>query len=250
MKFRIAIIIFTVLFLGAATFGIIKRTGYSDLNKDPALAGESLVITCDLEELQRTIDLWKNGLPEDKEHDVPAVPGLRGRAAAILAVCCEETPVYRYRCITQKVSVQKVFLGSDIEKGEPLDLVVGSVETPWKSCPELEGRFTLGLTGTNFMIREKIYLVFLSENPLLRPARKTLGFVSGMIRPQFCYEEIMNRPVPLVNTEFGFALFQDGQDNEFFLTSEEAIRFMAEYKAKLLEEYPLTDPAEEKGGAK
>lgn len=247
MKFRIAIIIFGMLFLGAAVFGLVNRRSYTDLNKDASRVGEAVVRIYDDETLMEILDKWWNGIPEDKEHEIPAMAGLF-EAPEIAAVRCEEGEVFRYRTVTQKVSVQKVFQGERITEGEELELTVGGVGLHDSYEPEVEGLYGIG-GGVNFMIPGKTYLVFLDRDENAAHNDKTWGFFRGWIHPQFCYDEIRTTPVTPISPGSIWSRYQDCRENEFFLTSAEAVSRMADFKRSVLLKYPLEGKSGE-GGAK
>ena len=237
MKLKIAIIIFGALFLGAASFGLINRLSYTDLNKDASWVEEALVRVYDDETLITILDKWGNGIPEDKELEIPALAGLFD-APEIAAVRCEETAVFRYRTVTQKVSIQKVFQGERLTEGEELELALGGVERHGEYEPEVEGLLGIG-GGVNFMIPGKVYLVFLDRDENAAHNDKTWEFFRGWIHPLFCYDEIPNIPVKPIFPGSIYARYQDCRENEFFLTSEEAVSRMAPFKRSVLSRYPL-----------
>ncbi|MBQ4000773.1 MAG: hypothetical protein II601_00185 [Lachnospiraceae bacterium] len=247
MKFRIAIIVFSALFLGAAVFGLTHRLSYTDLNKDASWVGEAVVRSYDDETLMEILDKWWNGIPEDKEHDIPAMAGLF-EAPEVAAVRCEEAAVFRYRTVTQKVRVQKVFRGERITEGEELELVEGSVYRNDEYQLEAAGLFSIG-GGVNFMIPGKTYLVFLDRDENAAHNDKTWGFFRGWIHPQFCYDEIRTTPVTPISPGSIWSRYQDCRENEFFLTSAEAVSRMADFKRDVLLKYPLEGKSGE-GGAK
>ena len=89
------------------------------------------------------------------------------------------------------------------------------------------------------MIPGKIYLVFLDRDDNAAHNEKTWGFFRGWIHPQFCYDEIRNAPVSPIAPGSIYARYQDCRENEFFLTSEEAVSRMADFKRSVLLRYPM-----------
>ena len=244
MKFKIALIVFAILFLSALGFGLVNRFGYTDANRDRKLIETSYTSALSDETLKMSLARLKSG---DPNNDVPALLD----APNILAVRCEDWSTFRYRSMTQKVSVVKVFRSESLSFGDELEVVrsrgVSSREGKYAQ-PELRGRCGISFGYVNEMIPGKTYLVFLDHGIDSARDESIWYFLDNLVTAQFCYEEIPNKPVELIGEEVRVACYENIKENEFFLTSEEAIERMLVLKTSLLQKFPLEEV--KKGGVR
>ena len=244
MKFKIALIAFGILFLAALGFGLVKRLGYTDANRNRKLMETAYTSALSDELLKNCIARLEKG---DPNYGIPALPDTPN----ILAVRCEAYSTFRYRSMTQKVSVVKVFRSETLSPGDELEVVRSkslSRTGDRYSTPEIQGRYGIGFGYVNEMIPGKIYLVFLDHEIDSVRDESTWAFPDNLLTAQFSYEEIPNKPVELIGEDIRIAYYADIKDNEFFLTSEEAIERMLALKTSLLQQFPLDEP--KKGGVR
>ena len=244
MKSKITVIAFSALFLLALGFGLVNRSGYTDANRDRKLMELAYTSALSDETLKMSLARLESG---DPNNGVPALLD----APNILAVRCEALSTFRYRSMTQKVSVVKVFRSESLSPGDKLEVVrsrgVSSMEDRYAQ-PELRGRCGISFGYVNEMIPGKTYLVFLDHEIDSARDESIWYFLDNLVTAQFCYEEIPNKPVELISEEVHAAYYADIRENEFFLTSEEAIERMLALKTSLLQKFPLQDV--KKGGAR
>ncbi len=239
MKLKIVAIISAALFLGAAGFGLANRMKYRDFNKEEAPLMQMHSAGMSQNMLMRQIELVKTGNSEIGLLPISECP-------VVLAVRCEEKSAFRYNCMTQKVSVTHVFRGEGLSEGDILHLnKVGSrVWREDRQAPKVfQGTYGVNMGFVNEMIPGKTYLVFLDHK--VNTYRKEAYWVfygTGILTPQFCYENLPNHPASLIldsEEEGTYVYYQDVADCEFFLLTDEALLVMAEFKESLLKEYPL-----------
>ena len=238
MKLKIIAILTGVLILGAGTAGIIARTGYKDFNKEENALDRFLVAIMYDELIDRELYYYENG---DEESGRKAL----SEAGAVLAVSCEETSVFRYHSLMQKVSVKKVFKGEGIAEGEKIYLTNrdGLIHSNEKddSSEELAGIIHANISFASEMVPGKTYLVFLERKVETESDQEIWLYHYGLIALRFCYEEIENHVCKPIFESYHGAIYGDIKENEFFLESEESIQKMAAQKEKLLRQYPLDD---------
>ena len=244
MKFKIVLIAFVVLFLAALGFGMVNRIGYTDANRDRKIMETAYTSALSDEMLTLQLARLEKG---DATQGLPALLDTPN----ILAVRCEARSTFRYRSMTQKVSVVKVFRSETLSPGDELEVVrsrnLSKGEDSY-SAPEVRGRFGFGTGYVNEMIPGKTYLVFLDHELDSVRDESIWFFPDTLLTAQFCYEEIPNKPVELTDEDVRVAYYEEIKENEFFLTSEEAIERMLSFKTSLLHEFPLDDP--KKGGVR
>lgn len=238
MRLKIIAILTGALILGAGTVGIIARTGYKDFNKDEKALDRFLVAIMYDELIDRELYFYENG---DEESGRKAL----SEAGAVLAVSCEETSVFRYRSLIQKVSVKKVFKGEGIAEGEKIYLTnrdAGIYYNDKENASEaLVGIFDANISFASEMIPGKTYLVFLEREVETETDQEIWLYHYGFMALRFCYEEIENHVCTPIFDSYHGAFYGDIKENEFFLESEESIQKMAVLKEKLLRQYPLDD---------
>lgn len=152
----------------------------------------------------------------------------------ILAVKCEEKSRFVYKGAVQKVKVEKVFKGEDIQKGDEIE--IQSVSSTFMDSIEGEGdKPEANMNFVNEMKKGNRYLVFLDKK--LKNSSIYIPMEEGIMKPIFCYEQIENRPCTSISAKANVALYKDVSQNEFFIMKQKGINKMKEYKEQLLTRY-------------
>jgi len=235
MKIRFIIVITSILFVISAAAGLSFRNRYKDYNvqENPLNQFEVGLISDDV--LDVVVD--------DMENKVDSV-------GYIIAVRCEEKPLFRYNCFTERVSVVQSFKG-DLHPGDIVD--VGRFGSDIYMDSEWFRYYKMPFINTGFanvMEPGETYLVFL-ERILKTGTGEMIGVTPECLTAMiFCYEDLKN--IPLENTttappEYLMTATQYtlAKNNEFFLMSEAAIEKVNQFKHDLLNRYPLNKCPEE-----
>ena len=238
MKTRTFLIILCICFTGAAVFGLVNRMNYRDFNKEESPLSKFVIGGLGEEYLKRQLDLLEKG---DKSVGREPITECK----TILAVRCEESSRFRNCGITQKVTVLRIFRGDHLETGNVLHLSAPS-SMVWyydEEYPEiLRGYFGANLDFANEMILGKNYLVFLGQRVESFRDEDFWIYYGATPVTRFCYEDIPNHPaIQIDDPDVGTAIYyRDVADCEFFLTSDEAIEVMEQFKEKMIRAYPLS----------
>lgn len=219
MKLRYIIGIYVIVFFSLLGMGLYSKASYKDFNKEEEPLNNFTVGLM-------TKDLVKAGI-EKMEKEL-------AESNIILAVKCKEKTEFKYSCATQKVKIEKVFKGNDINSGNEIEICTATNIFMNKDM-YVDGNPCINLDFVNEMQEGKKYLVFLdrkvkNSNIYIRPSQ-------FFIKPIFCYEEIKNIPCKAVSKEQFSALYENVSENEFFITSQKGIELMEKYKKKLIKRY-------------
>lgn len=152
----------------------------------------------------------------------------------ILAVKCEEKSRFVYKGAVQKVKVEKVFKGENIQKGDEIE--IQSVSSTFMD--DIEGKGDKPEANMNFineMKKGNRYLVFLDKK--LKNSSIYIPKEEGIIKPTFCYEQIENKPCQSTSSEANVAFYSDVSQNEIFIMKQKGIDKMKQYKERLLARY-------------
>ncbi|MDR2043408.1 MAG: hypothetical protein LBQ15_03395 [Clostridium sp.] len=226
MKLRL-LSCFTVLsILAAAIFGGMKRQSYTDITKDSrylesiqtAEFPEALITDC--------CDKMMASLPDSQ---------------LILRVSVSEEIEYLFGTGRQKVRVQEVYAGNDLEIGDEIYLT----SRHWclgfgDSYHSLERGFI------NLMTADHEYLVFLSHrmDTLENETPPVYSMVDDfLIAPVFCYQTHSHVILVPADEESTAVPYQKVKDNEFFATSEFTLDVWKKLKSRLLSAYPRKESA-------
>ncbi len=222
MKLRILSCVTVSIIIATAIFGIIKRQTYTDIaNEEDYL--EQLHIAELAEE--RTIE-YAQIYPKELE-----------KAPIVLRVMVTEEIEHLFGTGRQKVKVQEIYEGDDLEVGEEIYLTSRSWHLNlgvW--IDSIERGFV------NVMKAGSEYLVFVSgELESLEKSIPVYGIYHDsfiFIAPVFCYEDITNISVEPTSVQHNYVPYAEVKDNEFFGESEGALNAWAEMKEKIMSAYP------------
>lgn len=136
----------------------------------------------------------------------------------------------------QKVIIQEVYSGEDIQAGEEIYLT----SSRWRLCVEDTIR-SIERGFVNILKNEKEYLVFCEERialpyevniPIYRLANE-----EALIAPVFCYSEVESVIIPVNEGEATYVHYSQVQENEFFVTTKEGLEIWENLKEQMLGAY-------------
>ncbi len=217
MKKSILIILTMLLIIAAGVFGIVKRRTYTNIIQEDNYMDKLQVaeIPGDI-----AIEVCKNMKK--------TLPNL----SIILKVRFLDEVEYLFGTSRQKICVQKVYAGEDIEVGDEF-----YISADLKIIME-EELSAAELGFVNLPRQDYDYLVFLSEK--IDTWDESIPVYSiydeTPIVPMFCYEEFENVIYP-VNEENTYVPYSEVKENEFFTTTEEGMEAWGNLKDYLLSLY-------------
>lgn len=212
---------FTVcIYLAAMAFGIVKRQTYTDLAKQENYLEQVLVAELPEKLTELTCAAMNQNLPD---------------SAIILRVEATGGIEFVYGAGRQKVVIQQVYAGDELEKGEEIYLFSGA----WSLVAE-KNEHAIERKFVNIMEVGTEYLVFAKS--VIGDWKTDLPSVKVndeefLISPVFCYEERQNVILP-TSGNTTYVPYKDVKDNEFFATTEEGLQMMLELKNRMLSLYP------------
>lgn len=221
MKLRFVLGITMVIFLVSMCIGLHYKGTYVDWNEEENVIDDYFippVLNDDLIDMQ--LENW------DQELDDSPI---------IVAVQCEDTFYYRFKCSTQKVRVEHVFKGEELKEGDTIEVqriseIFTSEEMRFKE------KFPVNLNFVNEMIPGKTYLVFLERKVNTYNDDDAIYLLrESIMDPVFCYDEIENTLVEKKGLYMTY--YKDVKDSEFFIKSEETNEKLQQYKEKLFSKY-------------
>ena len=218
---KLLFLVTVLVIIGIFTFGLIKRSTYTDLCGDPSFPTNMLVA-----EMPEQIAVANCA---EMEKNLPNSP-------VILSVEAEEETEFRGAVARQKMLVRKVHAGEGLQEGDEIYItgrtnVSLAKDDPYKS---LECWFV------NIPKPGKVYLIFLESE--VDAVHETLPVwkvsEEPFFNPIFCYEEFPNVIAPLSGKNT-YVSYEAVKDNEFFAASETGYQAFMKLKKALLAKYPL-----------
>lgn len=221
MKLRYVIGITLVVCIISMGIGLYNKNKYKDFNDEEEPLTNFTVGLLSEELVEAQIKRMNESLEEN--------------AAIIAAVKCEEKTKFLFSCETQKVTVEKVFKGTDVNVGESIDVAKsgGFIYSDGYG----DGHMSINTGFVNEMIPGKSYLVFIEKK--LDNADLYIIDSDMIIKPVFCYDDITNVPVQSLSDEADYTLYSNVKDNEFFFDAQKSYEMMNEFKEKLFARYPV-----------
>lgn len=214
------LLFFTVfVFFAVMALGIAKRQTYSDLVKQ-----ENYLTQIQVAELTERI----------AENDCAVMSQSLPNSAIILRVEVTGEIEHLFQADRQKAVIREVYAGNGLEKGEEIYIF----SRHWQLC--IEGYLnTIERGFVNIMEVGTEYLVFaeaVSED-IKTGALSVKVYDDFCMAPVFCYEEHQNVIMP-ISGDTTYVSYTDVMDNEFFVTSEEALQNIEMLKSRMLSLYP------------
>lgn len=157
------------------------------------------------------------------------------KAPIVLRVSPTNEMEYAFLSGKQNVSVLEVFKGRDVFVGQEL-----SVNFPSWSIILTDQYDTVQCGFVNAMKINRDYLVFLND-----PFEALDGdviypfFGDTYVAPMFCYTDSSNIIIPMKEGDPTYVPFSVVKDNEFFVTTENALQEMMRVKRCILDKYAI-----------
>ncbi len=225
MKPRYFFGITAIAFIITVCIGLYNKSFFTDYNEEEDPINHFLVALLPDEFAVRQVEVMDEMLDLSK---------------IILAVQCEDTFTYRFASTTQKVRILSVFKGEGLAEGDTIEIArAGTLISVSEELREQPGKGVINMGFVNEMIPGKTYLVFLHRQ-LQTWNEKSVIYIQSdrfLVAPIFCYEEIENTLAVPLDNETTYVNYDSVRNNEFFLSSEEAVQRFTELKRKFISKY-------------
>lgn len=137
---------------------------------------------------------------------------------------------YVYKAKKQLVEVLEVYKGDELEVGDVIWVVAGG--------PLFFEVMTANMGFVNVMEANQEYLIFLEEKIETMNKNEVVYGVPGfIISPIFSYNDY-DHEILSVSEDNRYVPYKEVKDNEFFVSSEEALQALMNLKHDLLQLYP------------
>ncbi len=214
------IICFTIMVIA----GLYQKQGYTNLNEvDTPLENYATGILTE-QSVEMQIEVMSNELKNQP---------------IILAVTCESDYYFRYSCATQKVTIDKIFVGNDFQEGQEISILMSNlIETKDDEEALINGKPIINMGYTNQMKKGNKYLVFLSRK-LENGNQNDIFLFSDEFRinPVFSYTDIVNIPLESEVNYASAISYKKAKENEFFFNNQESIDKFALFKKDIINSY-------------
>ncbi|MCM1327737.1 MAG: hypothetical protein NC243_13755 [Lachnoclostridium sp.] len=225
MKYRVLAGL-TILVIGiAAAWGLSNRQSYTNLLGKADFMEQMAVAELSAELAQNICANMKDTLLN---------------APIILKVSPVRDREYFFASGRQKVLVQEVYNGTELKTGQEIYLSFSA----WSVV--LTEKYNIVQCGfVNIMKEDKDYLVFLAD-PYRGLDGETLYpfFGDTVVAPMFCYKDSDNAIIPVEDGKPTYVPYTLVKDNEFFVTSEDALQALLDLKKYMLDKYAYLSDAE------
>ena len=206
--------------VGLAIFGRVKGNSYTDLRKEENYIEQLMVA-----ELPEEIAIDACG---DMLEDLPNSP-------IILRVIPTEEMEHLFRTGRQKVTIEEIYAGEDLEIGEDIYLYfnTGSLILGEDDVKSIE------LSFVNVMKKGSEYLVFLSHKvDALKESIPVYQLNKNFISPIFSYDDPKARVILPFGEDHTYVPYVEVKENEFFGETEKAFEAWENLKSEMLLAYP------------
>ena len=213
------LLLFTVcVFLAAMVFGIVKRQTYTDLVRQKDYLEQIQVAELSERSAEFACTDMRMSLPE---------------TAVILRVEVTGEIEHLFQVDRQKAVIRQVYAGNGLKTGEEVYIFSGHWQLSFVSPVSIERGFVnIMEVGTEYLVfAEDVIEDWKTDVPLIKL------YDDSLIAPVFCYEERQNVIMP-ISGDTTYVSYKDVKDNEFFMTSEEALSKVKELKKQMLALYP------------
>lgn len=218
MRYKILSIITVVMICGCAIWGGVEKQSYSQILEEENYLNNFQVAEFPDELIQDVAEDMRNSLPESEY---------------IIKVMSTGKTRNIFKCYMQEVIVEKIYRGEGIEENEKIYIM----KPGWQYYFD---DMTVNMGFVNRMERNEEYLVFLNEradSSLDKEVDHEVYYLNDdIISPVFCYNEKENVIVETGN-ESRYVDYIEVKNNEFFLSSQDAIDIMLEIKQEMLKKY-------------
>lgn len=217
---RYFLVFFTVcVFLAVMALGVTKKQTYTDLAKQENYLEQLQVAELTESIAERECAVMQQSLPD---------------AAVILRIEVTGEIEHLFQADRQKAVIQRIYAGSGLEEGEEIYIFSHHWQLALVGNPDsLERGFVnIMKDGTEYLIFAE-GLVESGEADI----RSVKLYDDFYIAPVFCYEDCQNVVIP-VTGDTTYVSYKDVADNEFFVSSERALRMVENLKEQMLQLYP------------
>lgn len=218
MRQRLLLFFPVCVFLVAMVFGIVKRQTYTDLARQKDYLEQIQVAELPERSAEIACTNMRISLPE---------------AAVILRVEVTGEIEHLFQVDRQKAVIRQIYAGNELETGEEIYIFSGHWQLSFVSPASIERGFVnIMEVGTEYLVfAEDVIEDWKTDVPLVKL------YDDSFIAPVFCYEEHQNVIMP-ISGDTTYVSYKDVKDNEFFMTSEKAMRKVEELKKQMLALYP------------
>lgn len=149
----------------------------------------------------------------------------------IVKVKCISDVTFSFLRTYQLVEIEKVFKGSELTKGEQINVSTYSSRIYFDDM-------SVNMGFVNAMNKGEEYLVFLSEVKKSEEYATQIYLTpETIVTPIFAYDNHQNAIVPAKYEDYLIVNYTDVENNEFFATSEEGVSILNDVKQRLIRKY-------------
>ncbi|MDO5408944.1 MAG: hypothetical protein Q4F21_00640 [Lachnospiraceae bacterium] len=225
---KITLLLTLLIILASASFGISKRSTYTNLTRQSDALNHALVAELPENLVQNATDIMFDSLP-----DTPII--VRVTAAGIY------TPYYGGG--QQKAIVQEVYQGKNIHVGQTIQIATFRWCCIVEDSPSNSSSKTLyaEMSFVNRMQKGNDYLVFLDKKIDAFQTSDCIYMLADsnyLISPVFSYDEHQNISIPVADDGNTYVNYLSVKDNEFFACTKKALSAMIKLKHTMIKLYP------------
>ncbi|WP_157065217.1 hypothetical protein [Amphibacillus sediminis] len=200
----------------AAGTGIFFRQTYTNVTAEANPLEHFSVALWDFDMSPNLIESMRKELPKSK---------------SIIRVSANGAMDYTFKNNIQFVEIEEVYRSSELKRGDQ----IGVMSTDW--CLFFDN-MSANLNFINVMQPGEEYLIFLDEQlETLDPEEKIYLLPEFIIPPIFNYQD-KDHTILSVTEDDRYVPYVSVKDNEFFVSSDEALAALMALKHELLEQYP------------
>lgn len=220
MKWKVYVLIISLIILASAFYGITKRHTYTDFSKNHSYLDDFAVA-----QLPERVALAQ----------YEEIETMLSQAPIILKVNAVGPIENLFRISQQEVRIQEVYRGENVNVGEEIYLISESWELNLYGNPNsIERGFV------NILNEGEEYLVFIAEQviPLEESTIPVYRLMeNSVIAPVFSYKEHENI-IWEVDEYSTYVPYKEVRENEFFAVTDKTMDMMLNLKEKMIALYP------------
>ncbi|KPB06043.1 hypothetical protein [Bacillus sp. CHD6a] len=214
---KILSMIMILAFIGATITGYVMKDTYSNVTATSTVMDNFTVALWDFDMSPTIIQTMKNDLPHSN---------------LIIRVVSEGETSFSFKNNKQYVKVLEVYKGDEVRVGD--EIAVTSLS--WQLFFD---DMSANLNFVNFMQPQNEYLIFLDRKlDSLDPNEDNIYLLPDLIIPPIFNYQDKSHKIINVPKENRYVPYEEVKENEFLVSSEEALNELTKLKHKLIQQYP------------
>lgn len=214
---KILSIIMIIAFIGAIVTGYVMKGTYSNVTAASTVMDNFTVALWDFDMSPNIIQTMKNDLPESN---------------LIIRVVSEGETSFSFKNNKQYVKVVEVYKGNELSVGDEIAVTT----LGWRFFFD---DMSANLGFVNFMQPENEYLIFLDRKiDSLDPKEDNIYLIPDLIIPPIFNYQDKNHTIINVHKDDRNVPYEVVKENEFLVSSVEALNELTKLKHEFLQKYP------------